>query len=49
MWNITPDNINVQLKKETSMLNGYNSGDMSYIYLRDKNGNIVDSFAIQWE
>ncbi len=48
-YNVEPTLINAQLTKTTSMLGGFNSDDYSCIFLKDKTGQIVDSFVIEWE
>jgi hypothetical protein len=48
-YNIEPTVVSAQLTKSTSMLGNYNNGDYSYIFVKDKSGKIVDSFAIEWE
>ncbi len=48
-YDVEPRFINAQLNKTTAMLGNFNSDDFSQIFIKDKTGNIVNTFVIDWD
>lgn len=48
-YDVEPDVINPQLQKAQASLNDVNSGDYSYVFTKDENGDLTPLLTIAWE
>ena len=48
-YDVEPDVVNANLQKAHASLNDVNSGDYSYIFTKDENGDIAPLLTIAWE